>query len=94
MKAILLLLFTGVIRTITFAQVYKSYHLQKDRISIQLSEAINARLSFLKNKKGELIASGNANGDEPSFDVNKVSIPSDGKLEIKLKGNDGFVLVL
>jgi hypothetical protein len=50
-------------------------------------------LSFLKNKNGEVIASGNAIADEPSFDVKKVSIPSDGKLDITLKGNDGFVIV-
>jgi hypothetical protein len=50
-------------------------------------------LSFLKNKNGELISSGNVTGDEPSFDVENVSIPSDGKLDITLKGNDGFVMV-
>ncbi len=50
-------------------------------------------LSFLKNKKGQLIASGKANGDEPSFDLKKIAIPSDGKLDITLKGNDGFVMV-
>ena len=48
MKAILLLLFTGVIHTITFAQVYKSCHLQKDRLSIRLSEGVNARFVFSK----------------------------------------------
>lgn len=51
-------------------------------------------LSFLKNKKGELIASGNAHNEEPSFEVKRVSIPVDGKLSITLKGNDGFIIVL
>lgn len=50
-------------------------------------------LSFLKGKKGELIASGNNRGDEPSFEVKNSTIPSDGKMKITLKGNDGFVAV-
>lgn len=50
-------------------------------------------LSFLKNKKGTLIASGNAGGNEPSFEQKNVVLPSTGKLKITLKANDGFVAV-
>ncbi|HLG39296.1 MAG TPA: glycoside hydrolase family 97 catalytic domain-containing protein [Chitinophagaceae bacterium] len=51
-------------------------------------------LSFLKNKKGRLIASGTDNKDEPSFDVKSITIPASGKMNITLKGNDGFVMVI
>jgi len=51
-------------------------------------------LSFLKNKKGQLIASGNATSDEPSFSTTSVTVPASGKINITLKGNDGFVIVL
>ncbi|MCU7552266.1 glycoside hydrolase family 97 protein [Chitinophagaceae bacterium LB-8] len=48
---------------------------------------------FLKNRKGGLIASGNANGDEPSFEWKHVELPSTGKMNITLMANDGFVAV-
>ncbi|RYY44937.1 MAG: glycoside hydrolase family 97 protein [Chitinophagaceae bacterium] len=50
-------------------------------------------LTFLKNKKGYLITSGSAVGDEPSFETRKVVLPTAGKLNIVLNGNDGFVAV-
>jgi hypothetical protein len=50
-------------------------------------------LSFLQNKKGILITSGNDNADEPSFNQKNITIPSTGKIDISLKGNDGFVAV-
>ncbi|HET7899052.1 MAG TPA: glycoside hydrolase family 97 catalytic domain-containing protein, partial [Flavisolibacter sp.] len=50
-------------------------------------------LSFLKNKKGSLIASGQATGDEPSFEQKQVVLPPSGQLAVSLKGNDGFVAV-
>lgn len=49
-------------------------------------------LSFLKNKKGTLISSGKA-GTEPSFEFTAVTVPSSGKVDATVKGNDGFVLV-
>lgn len=55
---------------------------------------ITLDLSFLKNRKGQLIASGVPNGDEPSFDVKMITIPASGKMNISLKGNDGFVAVV
>lgn len=51
-------------------------------------------LSFLKNKKGKLIISGNASNDEPSFESKQVSLSATGKMSIRLKTNDGFVSVL
>jgi alpha-glucosidase len=50
-------------------------------------------LSFLKNKKGNLIDSGNAAGDEPLFESHQVALPVTGKMDITLKANDGFVAV-
>ncbi len=52
-------------------------------------------LAFLRNKRGQLIKSGNntdPNGD-PSFDISSVQLPQDGRLKVNLKGNDGFVAV-
>lgn len=51
-------------------------------------------LAFLQNKKVELIASGNdLTGTEPSFDLKHFTLPATGKMNITLKGNDGFVAV-
>ena len=50
-------------------------------------------LSFLQNKKGMLITSGNDSADEPSFNQKDIIIPSTGKMHITLKGDDGFVAV-
>lgn len=50
-------------------------------------------LNFLINKRGTLITSGNAAGDEPSFETKKVAWQPAGKLNITLRANDGFVAV-
>jgi len=50
-------------------------------------------LSFLKNKKGQWILSGNGNTDEPSFETKILMVPASGKMSISLKANDGFVAV-
>jgi alpha-glucosidase len=50
-------------------------------------------LSFLKNKKGELITSGDVSGDKPSFLSGPVVISTTGEINLALKGNDGFVAV-
>ena len=51
-------------------------------------------LAFLQNKKVELIASGNdLTGAEPSFDLKHFTLSATGKMNITLKGNDGFVAV-
>jgi uncharacterized secreted protein with C-terminal beta-propeller domain len=51
-------------------------------------------LEFLKNKKGTLISSGTDIKVEPSFDSKNLVLPATGKINITLKGNDGFVAVL
>jgi alpha-glucosidase len=50
-------------------------------------------LSFLKGRKGELIANGPDNKDEPSFTVGTKELPASKTMSITLKGNDGFVAV-
>jgi hypothetical protein len=46
-------------------------------------------LSFLKNKKADLITDG---ADNRSFALQKITIAPDEPLRIKLKGNGGFVM--
>jgi hypothetical protein len=58
-----------------------------------ISKELDLDLSFLKNKKGQLIASGSAIQDEPSFDCKDAALSGTGRLNIMLKGNDGFVIV-
>lgn len=48
-------------------------------------------LSFIKNKKGELITTKSGELDEPSFQSAPVVVPATGKMNVTLKGNDGFV---
>jgi hypothetical protein len=57
-----------------------------------IQKEIALDINFLKNKKGELIVSGIAENDELAFDIKSISIPASGKLNITLKGNDGFVM--
>lgn len=57
-----------------------------------LEKTLTLDLSFLKEKNGEWFASDGVK-NEPSFIIKQVTIPSTGRLEINLKGNDGFVVV-
>ena len=50
-------------------------------------------LSFLKNKKAQIILSGNA-AEEPGYNIKNFTIQSDGKTNVVLKGNDGFIIVV
>ena len=50
-------------------------------------------LSFIKNKKGDLITAGSSELDEPSFQLAPATVPATGKMNVTLKGNDGFVAV-
>jgi len=59
-----------------------------------INKELTLDVSFLKNKNGQLIVSGVENKDEPSFDVKKIVITVSGKMNITLKGNDGFVAVI
>jgi len=58
-----------------------------------VEKKLSLDLSFIKNKKGQVIGSGNAVGNEPSFTTNTVAVPASGKINVTLKGNDGFVAV-
>ena len=58
-----------------------------------IEKALSLNLSFLKNKKGKLIASGTGTNDEPSFKQKDISISPNGIMNITVKGNDGFVMV-
>jgi alpha-glucosidase len=59
----------------------------------KLDKQLNLDLSFLKNKVGNFISSGNADDGYNSFDQKKLSISADGKIKVDLKKNDGFVAV-
>ena len=50
-------------------------------------------VSFLKSRTGTFITTETGIKNEVSFAENKMMIPANGKLEITLKGNDGFVAV-
>jgi alpha-glucosidase len=56
-------------------------------------KSLTLDLSFLKNKKGQLIASGNDATDEPSFKSTPVAVPASGQMTVTVNGNDGFVVV-
>jgi alpha-glucosidase len=57
----------------------------------KIEKTLNLDLSFLKGKRGELIASGTNNNDEPSFATKNIVV--DGIVNVTLKANDGFVMV-
>lgn len=57
----------------------------------KIEKTMNLDLSFLKGKKGEIIASGTNNNDEPSFAIKDIVV--DGIVNVTLKANDGFVMV-
>jgi alpha-glucosidase len=50
-------------------------------------------LSFLKGKNGTWITTETGAKNEISFALKKAPVPGSGKMEITLKGNDGFVAV-
>lgn len=58
-----------------------------------VEKRISLDLAFLRNKKMNLITSGNSSNDEPSFEITQPTLPSTGKLDVTLKANDGFVAV-
>jgi hypothetical protein len=58
-----------------------------------VEKELSLDLSFLKGKECQLITSGSAEGDEPSFESKQIAIPESGILNVTLKGNDGFVAV-
>jgi hypothetical protein len=58
-----------------------------------LDKSLALNLTFLKNKTGKLISSGNDNDSYNGFVAKEVKIPASGELKIDLKKNDGFVAV-
>ena len=48
-------------------------------------------LSFLKGKRGTWITTGTGAKNEVSFALKNAMVPANGKMEISVKGNDGFV---
>lgn len=58
-----------------------------------IKKELTLDLSFLANRKGELIASGDDDTVEPSFTNASTHVPAEGKIKVTLKGNDGFVAV-
>lgn len=58
-----------------------------------IEKPLKLNLSFIKNKKGNLISSGSSNGNEPSFLAAPAQLSAAGEMNITLKGNDGFVAV-
>lgn len=58
-----------------------------------IEKDLHLDLAFLKSKKGSLITSPDSNSDEPSFNSAEIKLTGDN-LDIKLKANDGFVIVV
>ena len=56
-------------------------------------KSLSLDLSFIKGMKGQVYASGSLPSEEPSFNVAPVAVSATGKMEINLKGNDGFIVV-
>ncbi|KRT14239.1 alpha-glucosidase [Pedobacter ginsenosidimutans] len=59
----------------------------------QINKSLALNLTFLKNKTGKLISSGNDSDSHNGFFAKEVKIPASGELKIDLKKNDGFVAV-
>ena len=57
-----------------------------------IEKELKLDLSFIINKKGTIISTGNDN-EELSFNSKILNIPSEGEMNILVKGNDGFVAV-
>ena len=58
-----------------------------------IDKTLSLDLSFLKGKKGTLIATGTGIKNEVSFTTKKISVPANSKMPVTVKGNDGFVAV-
>jgi len=58
-----------------------------------IEKTLSLDLSFLKGRKATLITTGTGVKNEVSFATKNTMVPANGKMEITLKGNDGFVAV-
>jgi alpha-glucosidase len=57
------------------------------------TKQLSLDISFLKNRKGRMITAGEDSNTESLFDLKTLTVPVSGKLNITVKGNDGFVAV-
>ena len=58
-----------------------------------VEKTLTLDLSFLSNKKGNLISYDQENTKDLNFKQQSVTTPKNGKMNVVLKGNDGFVAV-
>lgn len=58
-----------------------------------VAKQLRLKLDFLKDKKGELIASASTETDALAFQTTSVTVSESGDLNVSMKGNDGFVIV-
>jgi alpha-glucosidase len=58
-----------------------------------IEKPLTLDLSFLKNKTGRFITTETGVKNEPSFATKQITVPATGKIQITVKGNDGFVAV-
>jgi len=58
-----------------------------------IEKTLSLDISFLKGRKATLITTATGAKNEVSFATKKTAVPANGKMEITLKGNDGFVAV-
>jgi hypothetical protein len=58
-----------------------------------IEKPLTLDLSFLKNKTGQFITTETGVKNELSFATKNITVPATGKIQITLKGNDGFVAV-
>ena len=58
-----------------------------------IEKPLTLDLSFLKNKTGRFITTETGVKNELSFATKNITVPATGKIQITLKGNDGFVAV-
>lgn len=59
----------------------------------KLEKELVLDLSFLKSTTGKFIFSGSDLSQQPSFQSEERNVPANGKVKLKLDGNDGFVAV-
>ncbi|MGF1923061.1 MAG: glycoside hydrolase family 97 catalytic domain-containing protein [Bacteroidia bacterium] len=59
----------------------------------KIEKSLNLDLSFLKDKKGEMITSGENGKEDPSFSIKNIVVDGSGNVKVSLKANDGFVMV-
>jgi len=96
MKSKILLLFTVLIHTIAFSQVYKSHQLQKDRLSIQLSEGVLNIIPLSDKAIRVQLEKNNIKEKREFIIINKLPVPAfkvtETSSKLKLMTNETIVL--